>query len=112
MPHATNPVLMDVCCARPAGTPFLHEGQLYRPAQDCSTGYGKAVVIRRVTHLSPTRFREVTAAVVKPDPGSAFPDGLHTLSAAEHQTLLDAKRSIFHPLAALQVLWSALRKRL
>jgi len=111
-PHATNPVLMDVCCARPGGTPFVHEGRLYRPAQDCSTGYGKALVIRRITHLSPTCFREVTAAVVRPDPGGAFPDGIHTLSAAGHQTLLDAKRTIFHPMEALHVLRSALRKRL
>ena len=35
-PHPGNPVKVDVRSSRPAGTPFEFEGQLYRPAQDCS----------------------------------------------------------------------------
>ena len=32
---AGNPVKRDLGSSRPAGTPFVHDGQLYRPAQDC-----------------------------------------------------------------------------
>ena len=46
-PHAGNPVKRDLRSARPAGTPFVHEGCLYRPAQDCSHVYGGQVVINR-----------------------------------------------------------------
>ena len=47
-PHAANPVKIDARSARPAGTPFVHAGTLYRPAQDCSHTYGGAVAICRV----------------------------------------------------------------
>ena len=46
--HAANPVKIDVRSSRPAGTPFVLDGVLYRPAQDCSRGYGGAVVVNRV----------------------------------------------------------------
>jgi len=39
-PHPGNPVKPDIRSARPAGTPFVHDGALYRPAQDCSRTYG------------------------------------------------------------------------
>ncbi len=41
-PHRRNPVKCDVRGSRPAGTPFVHGGELYRPAQDGSKRYGKA----------------------------------------------------------------------
>src|SRR5439155_21984126 len=47
-PHANNPVKVDHGSARPGGTPFLHEGRLYRPAQDCRLTYGRAVALNRI----------------------------------------------------------------
>src|SRR5262249_28417338 len=52
--HPANPVKTDVRSARPGGSPFVVDGELYRPAQDCSTSYGAAVSIQRVTRLSIT----------------------------------------------------------
>jgi len=46
-PHAANPVKTDVRSARPAGTPFEHEGRLYRPSQDCSRTYGGRILVDR-----------------------------------------------------------------
>lgn len=92
LPHAQNPLKTDVRSSRPAGTPFVHEGVLYRPAQDCSRTYGGAVVINRVLRLSPTEFAEEPAAVLSPDPDGPFPDGMHTVSAAGARTLVDGKR--------------------
>jgi hypothetical protein len=94
-PHVVNPVKTDVRSSRPAGSPFVHEGQLYRPAQDCSRTYGGAVAINRVLRLTPTEFAEEVVRVIEPDLDGPFPDGLHTLAAAGNMTLIDGKRMIF-----------------
>jgi hypothetical protein len=102
--HAGNPVKMDVRSARPGGTPFLHEGALYRPAQDCSSTYGGQVVINRIETLTPTAFHEVPAATVPPDRAGPYPAGLHTLSQVGGITLIDSKRVIFSPAEFRRVL--------
>jgi hypothetical protein len=91
-PHPANPVKVDLASSRSAGTPFVSEGVLYRPAQDCSTGYGSRVVIHRVVRLSPTEFEEQPVTIIKPDSDGPYPDGLHTLSLAPELTLIDGKR--------------------
>jgi hypothetical protein len=96
-PHPSNPVKTDVCSARPAGTPFVSDGVLYRPAQDSSETYGSRVVINRVVTLTTTTFREEPAAFVAPDANGPYPDGLHTLSAVGGMTLIDGKRLKFAP---------------
>lgn len=108
-PHAANPVKVDVRSARPAGTPFWQNGELYRPAQDCSRTYGGRVVINRVVTLTPTDFQETPAAVVEPDPAGPYPAGLHTLSAAGSGTLIDSKRLVFSTAEFRRVLLHYLR---
>lgn len=94
-PHAQNPVKSETRSSRPAGTPFMHDGHLYRPAQDCSKTYGGRVVLNRVVTLTPTEFEEEGAAFVDPFSNAPFPDGLHTLSAVGDITLIDSKRTVF-----------------
>lgn len=94
-PHAGNPVKTDLRSARPAGTPFVYERCLYRPAQDCSRVYGGRVVINQVTRLSPTEFQEEIAAVIDPSMLGGMPDGVHTISAVGPLTLVDAKWPLF-----------------
>ena len=108
-PHACNPLKCDVRSSRPAGTPFVHEGRLYRPAQDCSRSYGGAVAINRVVTLTPTAFEETVETVVRADPRSPFPDGLHTISAVGPRTLIDGKRTVFLPREFLAQLRRMLR---
>ncbi len=110
-PHAGNPIKTDVRSSRPAGTPFVHEGVLYRPSQDCSLGYGCAVVINRVDCLSPSAFSEEVVNVVRPDPNGPYPDGLHTLSAVGGQTLIDGKRWVFSARFFAKRIASRLRMR-
>jgi hypothetical protein len=110
-PHAGNPVKTDVRSARPAGTPFVHEGVLYRPAQDCSRTYGGAVTINRVLTLSPTEFREEVVRVVHPVPASGYERGLHTLAAFDGATLVDGKRHVFNRHATMTELRARLRRR-
>jgi hypothetical protein len=92
--HAVNPVKTDVRSARPGGTPFFYNGELFRPAQDCSRTYGGRVVINRIKRLTPAEFEEEPVAFVEPEPQSPFPNGLHTLSAAGSVTVVDAKRFV------------------
>ena len=92
-PHAGNPVKIDIRAARPAGTPFMYNGELYRPAQDCSRIYGGRIIINRVIRLTPTEFEEEPAAVIEPFKNSPYPDGVHTIAAVGHNiTLIDGNR--------------------
>ncbi|SDJ26491.1 glucosamine inositolphosphorylceramide transferase family protein [Salimicrobium halophilum] len=95
-PHARNPVKVDARSSRPAGTPFYHNGELYRPAQDCSHTYGGAIVLNRIRHLSETKFSEEIAARIEPDPSDLYPDGIHTLSMADGMVVVDGKRTEYH----------------
>jgi hypothetical protein len=110
--HPANPVKTDVCSARPAGTPFMSDGVLYRPAQDSSVTYGSRVVIHRVHTLTTTTFREEPVAFVEPDVKGPYPDGLHTLSAVGGMTLIDGKRLKFAPAEFRRVMRRMLMRRL
>ena len=57
-PHPANPVLSDRRRARPAGRLFYQAGHLIRPGQDCSAGYGRAVVLNRVDELNEHAYAE------------------------------------------------------
>ncbi len=106
--HAANPVKIDVESARPGGTPFWSGGWLYRPAQDCSTTYGRRIAINRVLRLTETTFAEEVVTTV--EPMRPYAAGLHTLSAAGNVTIVDAKRHVFVPQQARIVLSYAYRK--
>jgi hypothetical protein len=91
-PHAQNPVVADVGCARPAGPPFVVDGVLYRPGQDCSQTYGGAVAIARVDVLDPLRYAETLVGRVEAPRSGPYRDGLHTVSLAGDTIVLDGKR--------------------
>lgn len=97
-PHQGNPVKRDPSSSRPGGTPFHHEGVLYRPAQDCSRTYGGRIVINRITALDPSVFTEEPARIIEPPPGP-YRHGIHTLAAWGDRTLVDAKRHVVNPIA-------------
>jgi len=92
VPHEKNPVKIDVSSSRSAGTPFTHNGNLYRPAQDCSQTYGGRVVLNRIVKLTRTEFQEEVVSFVDPDSRGPYPDGLHTVSSAQDITFVDGKR--------------------
>lgn len=99
-PHPLNPVKIDVRSARPAGTPFVHQECLFRPAQDCSKAYGGRIVINRVTRLTPYEFDEEPAGALDPLRGQPYADGVHTMSGVGDTTVIDGVRKTFigaHP---------------
>jgi hypothetical protein len=89
-PHPKNPIVSDVCHARPAGCFYFEDGQLIRPGQDCSKGYGYSVELHRVDVLSETDYRETPVASITPDwiPGSR---GIHTLNQNAEYRVMDCK---------------------
>ena len=92
--HAANPMKIDVTSSRPAGTPFVVDGVLHRPAQDCSEGYGSAIVINRVDRLSMTHFEETVVDRLRVG-GDRYPAGSHTLSFGAGLVAVDARRNVF-----------------
>ncbi|MFH1067128.1 MAG: hypothetical protein V1746_04440 [bacterium] len=89
-PHPQNPVVADAGRARPAGKIFEHNGEIYRPAQDCSRRYGAAVVFNKITKLDEKEYREETA--------QSLPLGLqgriagsHTFNYTHGLTVLDGR---------------------
>ncbi len=68
--------------------------RLFRPAQDDSGAYGRAMVINEVLRLTPEAFDEVVATRLGPFGSGRYPLGPHTLSAAGDRTLLDGKRRV------------------
>ena len=89
IPHAQNPVVCDARFARGAGRPFLRDGRLIRPAQDCAGGYGRRVVLREIRKLTPEVFEETTVGDIPPPPGAV---ALHTLNGTDRLTVLDEAR--------------------
>jgi hypothetical protein len=91
-PLARNPIRQDMAGGRPGGTPFVADGVLCLPVQDCSRTYGGAIRILRFTHLSPDRVETELASPIVAPPGTAYREGMHTLAACGPVTLIDAKK--------------------
>ena len=94
-PHALNPLKRGRVGTRPAGTPFVHKGDLYRPSMDSSRTYGRRIIIHKVRNLTPTEFEEEPARVIEPFRSGGYADGIHTISAAGPITLVDGMRVTF-----------------
>ena len=87
--HPASPISTDVIGSRPAGAILRHNGRLYRPAQDGSGAYGRAIVLYEILELSHTAYREQPATTIEP----AWSDRIsrtHTLAHAGRLTVLDA----------------------
>ncbi|MBD0296279.1 MAG: hypothetical protein ICV84_13935 [Flavisolibacter sp.] len=65
-PHPCNPIDTNTKTARPAGNIFIHENEMYRPSQDCSGSYGKAINFNRIIRLSETEYEEETVSKIVP----------------------------------------------
>lgn len=89
-PHRRNPVRSNVFSARPAGQVYELDGQLYRPAQDCSRRYGYGLVINRIDRVSETDYAETEVARLNPESRGFL--GIHTVNHSERLTVVDFNR--------------------
>ena len=94
-PHRAAPLKIDIRSGRPAGPLFVHDGALYRPAQDCSRHYGGAITLNRIDRLDPLGYSETTVATLRPDPNGPYPAGLHTIQGLGETCLIDGARWTF-----------------
>ena len=91
--HPGNPVRVDLAGARPGGTPFVEDGVIVLPVQDCRATYGHAVRTLHISVLDETAFVAADQDGVRAAPWMApYTDGCHTLAAAGPVTLFDVKR--------------------
>lgn len=93
--HVNNPVKVDIRSSRSAGNPFLLDGKLLRPAQDCSIGSGRRITINEVLKLTPNEFVESEYAILNPATSSKFSDGMHTFCVTDGAIIVDGKRECF-----------------
>ncbi|HMK33940.1 MAG TPA: hypothetical protein VK463_02655 [Desulfomonilaceae bacterium] len=90
-PHNHNPVKSDVASARPAGRLFKMDGELYRPAQDCSVRYGYAITLNKIEKLTQDEFRETECIKLRPRLLKGL-WGVHTWNRTEELTVMDCFR--------------------
>jgi hypothetical protein len=91
LPHDANPVLVDRYSTRPAGNFVRRGGQLWRPIQDSSFGYGCRLVLAEVLELTPHTFRQRVHTDISP--GQFWPGRkLHTLNRAGRLEVIDGSR--------------------
>ncbi|MFZ4532213.1 MAG: glucosamine inositolphosphorylceramide transferase family protein, partial [Alsobacter sp.] len=87
-PHRLNPVLIDARAARPAGPMQGRDGNLLRPAQDCTRGYGSALALCRVDRLDPDGYAQTRLSRLGPP--LLGDSGVHTLATAGGFEAIDA----------------------
>ena len=89
-PHPRNPVVSDVRSSRPAGRLFQSGGRWFRPSQDSSGRYGRAIVINRILRLDRQTYEETPVTRIEPEwmPGLT---GTHTINASRGITVIDGR---------------------
>ncbi|GFK95242.1 hypothetical protein NNJEOMEG_03100 [Fundidesulfovibrio magnetotacticus] len=92
-PHPCNPVVRDVRRARPGGRVFLRGGRLYRPGQDSSGHYGRALAMLEITRLDAQGYAERPVARLEAGlvPGSFC---LHAFEAQGGLEIVDGQRFV------------------
>lgn len=91
-PHILNPVKTDVRSSRPAGALFFQNGNLYRPAQDCSKYSGHRIAINRIVELNTISFAEVLEDYIEADMHKNYNKGIHTWHRFDEVVSFDCKR--------------------
>jgi hypothetical protein len=87
--HPANPIVSDTHRARPAGRVFEYAGSWYRPAQDCSGFYGRAMVLHRVNHISESDYSETVVSRIDPAWNPRI-IATHTFTQAGRLSMVDA----------------------
>jgi hypothetical protein len=90
-PHPCNPIVSDVRCARPAGNIFEYRGDWYRPAQDCSGKYGRALTFQRIDLIDEESYRETQVSRVDADWDSSI-DRVHTFNRTGDLSFIDGMK--------------------
>jgi len=85
---STSPIKVDARSARPAGGVIVQNGALWRPAQNCATGYGHALTWCRIDRLVPDSYAEQAVGSMQFTGGDACL-GPHTWTATKSIEAID-----------------------
>lgn len=117
VPFHGNPVVSDASKARNAGHPFLHNGKLIRPSQNCEQQYGENLTFHVVDELSPKRYSEHEFAkihvqdIALSNRRSGY-SGIHTYNQLGSLEVIDLyRKETFQPLRFLYLLKNKLSRR-
>ncbi|MCB0769629.1 MAG: hypothetical protein KDC00_04405 [Flavobacteriales bacterium] len=91
-PHPANPLKLATTGTKPAGTPFEHEGSLWRPASDRTESGVDGVVLNRVIRLTTTEFEEEPGKRINGFRGTIYGKGIRTMCSMGDITLIDGSR--------------------
>ncbi|MGF1545855.1 MAG: hypothetical protein ACFCUG_00845 [Thiotrichales bacterium] len=88
--HSSTPVCDDATRARGAGAILQQNGRLYRPSQDCASGYGRALWFNEIRRWDGETYVEHPVARVE---GGAVPDlvGVHTYNRCGEWEAIDGQ---------------------
>lgn len=90
IPHPKNPIVSDVRLARPAGKIFQVNGNIIRPSQNSSKGYGYSITLNQVKLLNETDYKEEPIGSIEPGWNDHI-KGIHSLDFEKDLTVIDAK---------------------
>jgi hypothetical protein len=106
--HKNNPIKSCKASARSAGTPFIFNNEIYRPAQNCQNFYGEKIVVNKINILNENDFNEefcYEISVPKDSNNSKYNFiQIHTISSFGNQTIIDGlqkKFLIYKPLISI-----------
>ena len=106
------------CQKRPAGHFFLYQGELIRPAQDCSESYGCALNFYKVISTEP--YKEELIAKIRPEEIHSnlerVAEGIHTYNMNDKYEVLDLKGyetdMFFYVMRPIWFIWRRVKKLL
>ena len=93
--HPKNPVKTDIRSARPAGTIFECDGEIFRPSMDYSKKVEGRIVINKILTLTKTDFKEQQHCHLNPYKDTYYADKIHTLSRTGPYTMVDGAKELF-----------------
>jgi len=86
--HKQNPVICDSSVARNAGKIIEKNNILYRPSQNCSGYYGRALNINKIEILNENSYKECTIDTIDLQ-GFRDIQAVHTLNSSKRFTIID-----------------------
>ena len=88
--------------SRMGGQLFQYQGNIYYPAQDCNSGYGSAIQIKKIDYINENFSFEIVKKIMSPHPKMKL--GLHTLNEYKGVVIIDVL-GYRHPLWGSIVDW-------
>jgi hypothetical protein len=95
--HKENPVKKSLIGTRPAGNFIFHNGQIYRPAQNCEVYYGKSIILNKLVILNEDQYIEEPISFIDPVKKSKFNYGIHTINVSNDVIVIDGLERVFNP---------------